>query len=285
MKPPRVAKMTYAVASNDQTVHITEVARGLACACTCAGCGERLVAKLGTSVTHHFAHYAGAECEYGLESALHLAAKDALASAGAMWVPAAPIQFDDESTTWKATEAQLVVFDKIEVEKRAGFIIPDLTAWKQGRQLLIEIKVTHGVDATKLAEVRQRDLSMLEIDLSGLDFDASRAVLNEHVVGQTDRKRWIYNARANQIAKSLVLDALPLPIVARGMAIHVDDCPVAARRYRGRSYANVIGDCSSCKHLLHIDNQEVVLCLGHRGASSVDEWKAAVGGGFVRGKS
>jgi hypothetical protein len=39
-------------------------------------------------------------------------------------------------------------------------------------------------------------------------------------------------------------------IVRRGMAIHVDSCPINIRIFEGNSYANVTDDCSSCKFCL-----------------------------------
>lgn len=60
------------------TTHISEVERGLKCGCTCPACGEKLIAKKGQYVTHHFAHQASKDCEYGYESSLHFAAKEIL---------------------------------------------------------------------------------------------------------------------------------------------------------------------------------------------------------------
>lgn len=63
---------------NGSIVHVSKVERGLACGCTCPGCGHSLVARKGNKVTPHFAHYKGQECENALESAMHLASKEVL---------------------------------------------------------------------------------------------------------------------------------------------------------------------------------------------------------------
>ena len=38
-------------------------------------------------------------------------------------------------------------------------------------------------------------------------------------------------------------------VIRRGLALHVDFCPIRARIWRGKPYANVIHNCSSCSHL------------------------------------
>lgn len=61
-----------------------------------------------------------------------------------------------------------------------------------------------------------------------------------------------------------------LPIISRGMAFHVDDCPIAIRDWYGKPYANVMDDCTSCVHQRGIEFTEndddtdggVVHCAG-----------------------
>jgi hypothetical protein len=53
----------------------------LACGCTRLGCGAVLVTRnVATNVkVAHFAHYQALECATGLQTAIHLAAKDIIA--------------------------------------------------------------------------------------------------------------------------------------------------------------------------------------------------------------
>lgn len=39
-----------------------------------------------------------------------------------------------------------------------------------------------------------------------------------------------------------------MPIIQRGLALHVDDCPIRAREWRGKHYANVMDDCTGCPY-------------------------------------
>src|SRR5690606_16189950 len=67
-----------------------EVARGRACNCVCPGCREPLWAKLPVESNRipHFAHAPGAECAVGLETSLHLAAKQIIEQERSHFVPA-----------------------------------------------------------------------------------------------------------------------------------------------------------------------------------------------------
>ena len=66
---------------NNSIVSISDVESGLKCGCVCPACWERLIAKKGKIMMHHFAYYSGENCAYGYESSLHLAAKDIITKA------------------------------------------------------------------------------------------------------------------------------------------------------------------------------------------------------------
>ncbi len=42
---------------DDILVHISQVQQGLACGCVCPQCKKPLVARSGSVLVHHFAHY------------------------------------------------------------------------------------------------------------------------------------------------------------------------------------------------------------------------------------
>jgi hypothetical protein len=69
-------------------VHVSEVDRGLDCACVCALCGDSLVARKGAHREHYFAHFRDSNCSGAAESLLHrsklkLMRKNATAAAAA----------------------------------------------------------------------------------------------------------------------------------------------------------------------------------------------------------
>ena len=70
--------LTYAINSEGKIVYVDEVPNGNKCECICPSCKEKLIAKNQgkTDRKHHFAHQSGMECDYAVESMLHLLAKE-----------------------------------------------------------------------------------------------------------------------------------------------------------------------------------------------------------------
>lgn len=73
--------------------HVSEVQRGLACGCTCPACGDYLIARKGPIREHHFGHAADHDCRTAVETALHMAARELLASRREIVLPNVKIQF------------------------------------------------------------------------------------------------------------------------------------------------------------------------------------------------
>lgn len=78
------------------------------------------------------------------------------------------------------------------------------------------------------------------------------------------------------------LDRAPtrLPVIWRGLAQHVDYCPLEMRNWKGKPYANFIDDCvnSPC---CASSEEGYVLCIGGRSIESQDEyeqWKTRTNG-------
>lgn len=67
-------------------IDVADADNGLSCECTCASCGDRLMAKQGDVKQWHFAHESGADCAGSVESALHLAAKQIIKETGLVYV-------------------------------------------------------------------------------------------------------------------------------------------------------------------------------------------------------
>ena len=66
---------------NGQMVAVAEVPRGLACGCVCPVCNRVLQANKGKKNAHYFSHNPSEDavvCESGLETAIHMMAKQIL---------------------------------------------------------------------------------------------------------------------------------------------------------------------------------------------------------------
>jgi hypothetical protein len=213
-------------------IHISEAANGLACQCICPGCSAPLVARnQGKQKVPHFAHHQTAECSTGLQTALHLAAKDIIAKHKRLRLPgtagyfpftdtywssfsfdAKQYQYDlrdrfeayydeDEDESYYETEdlsryyfkAQLVKVDEVTLEKKTGDIVPDIMVRIGERQLIVEVAVTHFVDDTKRAKIKGLGLPALEIDLSKVKRDLDEEDLERLLIEGIDRKKWVNN--------------------------------------------------------------------------------------------
>jgi hypothetical protein len=187
-------------------VHISEVSRGLACDCKCPSCGTPLVARK-RDMKHHFGHYGAADdrpCKTGLETAVHKFAKGILARRLQLFLPT--LDLSDGQDRWVGFEGRNYTFDSAILESRLGNIIPDVIVRKGNRDLLVEFAVTHECGPEKVAQIREMDLSAIEIDLSALNHEVeTRQELERAILDKAPRK-WLHNPklRDGQVA----LDAL-----------------------------------------------------------------------------
>lgn len=55
-------KLVWGRAANGRLVHISDVVNGLKCGCECPACDQRLIAKKGEEIRHHYAHSLTSEC-------------------------------------------------------------------------------------------------------------------------------------------------------------------------------------------------------------------------------
>ncbi|MET0014368.1 MAG: competence protein CoiA family protein [Sedimenticola sp.] len=253
-------------------MHISEVERGLACQCTCPGCGAELIARKGDVQQHHFAHASGADCATGIETGLHLASKDILAKRKEILLPVVEVRFPGGKPPIEVIPEGFHKVSNVRLETGVGGLIPDVLVDIDGRSIAIEIFVTHRVDEEKTQRFRQLGLSAIEIDLSKVARDLEPEQLDSIVIEGKEQKRWLFHTDVAPREKEAWEQANRLSIVERGLAKHVDGCPIPAREYKGKPYANVIDDCIGCPHSLEIGN--VVVCDANLGLRpEVLDWR------------
>jgi len=261
-------KLPFGLKNND-LVHISEVKKGLECNCVCSACNHPLIARKGDKNQHHFAHYRTKECEHALESALHLAAKKILESEKRIRLPRVTI----EKWDYEVSEEKVISFDEVRLETRLDSIIPDVIVYAKGRPLIIEIAVTHFTEKAKLQKIRSMNISTLEISLNQISKNIPYEELKDVIIQSTDTKKWIYNVRKENIINEIHELSEKKKVVQRGFALHVDNCPMHAREWHGKSYANLSSDCFNCEYLFDtispINEYEYdyspieILCLGN----------------------
>lgn len=137
-----------------KATHISNVSSDEACCYRCPGCNARLIAKKGKLKQHHFAHAAGADCGVGVETALHLAAKEIIETKKYIYLPPVEVKVPrrgNPSVLDVLAPEQKYSLDKVVLERRIDSIIPDVIAYVRNRALAIEIKVSHAVSECKAA--------------------------------------------------------------------------------------------------------------------------------------
>ena len=146
---------------------IDEVERGLACNCTCWECGRRLVARQGVVREWSFAHQADSLCTGGVETQAHRYAKAVINEAEGLYVASA------KPGSWGLLHRSFMKVAPVRTEERIAGFRADLVGSLEGRELIIEVKVTHGCPAHKIQAYRDFNLSVLEIDLAPFRYETA----------------------------------------------------------------------------------------------------------------
>ena len=190
-----LTKLPYAL-QNNILVSIEDVERGLACNCICPGCGSNLMAKKGRINIHHFAHYKEDACIGGIETALHLAAKEIIQKQKRIVLPPLKVKISNSKYTEDyATESEMIKFDKVDLEVMMGDIKPDVILQIGRKSLIVEVAVTHFIDEEKYEKIKAKGIAAIEIDLSDLKDGFSKEDLANMVIFSYRNKKWIHNTK------------------------------------------------------------------------------------------
>lgn len=264
--------LIYAI-KNGVPTSVEDVESGLKCGCVCPACGRPLIARKGNKMIHHFAHHSEHNCEYGYESSLHLAAKEILSKAKRIMLPAVYISFPNSPKKDELyCEAKEVKIDRVELEKRFEDIVPDVVMYIGGKQLFLEIYVTHAIDELKLSKLKKNNISTIEIDLSKKRNTITYQELNDLLLGVSDEKKWKYNSVANKFLQRFYDVSDHRNIISRGYTYHIDNCPIKMRSWRGKPYANFIDDCHECEYCISYQFNGGMLCSGRNRIAQIKDF-------------
>ena len=200
-RPLSEAHAAYAY-RNGVLAHVSQVERGSACSCFCVACNGRLIAKKGPKRIHHFAHASGLECLGGAETALHLAAKEAIRGLENIYVP--PYRFSRStrlrSGTVVITQAMVepatggrVDISSVALEAALGGIRADALIQCRSRQLILEVVVTNGVNHEKERKLRAINLPAIALNLNAQDGLLSQPQLSKLIAESRENKAWIFH--------------------------------------------------------------------------------------------
>jgi hypothetical protein len=242
-------------------VHVSEVASGIACHCFCPSCDEPLVAKKGQLMQHHFAHQSGTECPGAQESAIHLAAKQAIARRRELELPAAYVSFQTSRSPLQVASVERAHFHEVSLEVGEDGMIFDALCKQVASSLVVEVRVTHAVDPAKQAKLRTSNRAAIEINLSLLPRDLPVSEIERLVIEGASLKHWLHHPASQSSLEAERLKGRKLPIKPYLLSRYVDQCPLWHTQFKGKPYANVSGHCMNCAHALEISfSREVVVC-------------------------
>ena len=181
-----------------QPKHIDDVDRGLNCQCICLDCEERLIANKGRSKAHHFSHQSNIECQG--EGNLHRMAKQILIEKKQIYVPhfatKNPVKVSFISGREEVTKGDI----------RIDCLMIAVDSNNDERELAVEVKVTHAVDAQKRRAFENLSLAAVELDLSYLlseDQSPTQEEIEKAICGNHENVRWLFNERLNTLVSHL----------------------------------------------------------------------------------
>lgn len=176
-----------------------DVPSGLACGCTCVGCGATLVAKKGAKKRWHFAHHNVEIGESCAESAIHAAAKQVLLEHNWLRVPSMCVVVYGQATSGQAleestvlSEERVVRFERTCAEVWEDGIRPDVVGYRGERRFFVEMYFRHRVDDDKRRKIGKRKLPTIEVDLSDLDVSTGFDAISQRVLHETAYKSWLF---------------------------------------------------------------------------------------------
>lgn len=60
--------------------------------------------------------------------------------------------------------------------------------------------------------------------------------------------------------------------MSRGFAVHVDNCPIKSRVWKGKPYANFMDDCLYCEYCILSKKDDEMLCSGRLRIASIADF-------------
>ncbi|MFK8165378.1 MAG: hypothetical protein AB8H12_23225 [Lewinella sp.] len=252
-------------------VPIRRAQRGLKCKCTCPACGARLSAKRGKVKAHHFAHYRVEECAGAVETALHRFAKAVLHHHQKIVLP--PVFA--RGVTEAIEPIRGFTYRRTAEEAKVKGFVADVILYGQ-KKLIVELKVTHAVDAYKQRVFIRSGVPSVEIDVLAIfkelvqeqraadTQELARRIINfggrEH--GLEVHGRWLFHPaqhraeyRRRQAATVLKVRHSEWKGYHHYWTIGCP-CPERQRFTRGenwqRAYAKTHQDCAGCPHLVEL---------------------------------
>jgi len=270
--------LEYGCDLNGNLIHISNARKGLKCGLYCPACKKQLIAKKGDLMQHHFAHYKAAECKYAFETSIHLLAKEIIAEDGEIFTPELALLPDHWNMyNYILLKSQYFRIGNIIVEPHLGNIRPDLIVYIDSHPLLIEVCVTHKVDADKLKKIKEHNLSAIEINLSDVGHGMSKEILKEKIKEES-RIKWLYNKKRNYYYEKLCSYSIT---IGDRLNAKIPGFPNIVRRYcpitgRKASFLMNCHGCNYCVASINDPHEEFIWCSQPHKIKNMTDLKNAI---------
>ena len=258
-----LCRLTYALTPDGRAIHISEAERGALCDCLCPGCGEKLIARKGDELGHHFAHASGGECKNGFDASLYYAVKRGIEELGWMQLPACVRNraiIDGGSGLHVLTPEAKVKISRVDITKKAG-VVTGLVAYCGEKPLRIRILTAYTTAKRSIANVKAAGLPVIEIDLSRED-EINGEKIRAMLVSPPDNLYWVYNQRAEETWDAMTAKCERLRVQGQDNAIYTLGCQIQSRRADGfRCYVRT--SCAKCEFFFGLGgagDERHVLC-------------------------
>jgi hypothetical protein len=205
MKSTKI-KLPFGLNENNIIVPVIDVENGRKCNCVCPSCRSPLIAVKGNIRQSHFRHDVDNECEGGMESAIHLAAKQIIRDKKQIKLPkyisiasakdSRGIEHQESKTI--VADGTVIDFDSVQEEVEMQGMKADILAKKGSHSLIIEIFYRHKVDDQKLEKITKANISAIEINLSDLTTEDVMDLENFWLyMNELQHIQWLYNAKVH----------------------------------------------------------------------------------------
>lgn len=245
-----------------ELIHISKAEKGLQCGASCPLCGNPLQANKGTSgkVSNYFKHKNNtSECIGSIESILHIVAKEIIKKEQKIKIPALL------EGTKIIQLPKIIDLHEVILENKIDDIIPDIVCKSDEGEILIEIKVTHGIDEIKRNKIIKLGINTIEIELKKDSIYSSDEYLKDSIINNPNDKKWIYNRKTidYEINKEKEIQekrnkATHIPWVQSSPGIPVSSKRLYCRRKEVSDSIN-LKTCKSC-FFYYDDDKSGVYC-------------------------
>lgn len=185
-------------------VHVSEVPRGKACDCYCAACGSPVIAKKGNRTVWHFAHLSKAACLHAPETALHKAVKQVILQGTQIGLPDLVVEARarvgrHEAHAERRVKGRAIRYFEPRLEVRMSDIVADAVIKADGRELIVEVAVTHKVDDEKHGKLALLRTPAIELEAWKLDRDVDWSSIRSFVSQSIEARKWVFNPLPGQL--------------------------------------------------------------------------------------